>query len=245
MVRNGRRDRGPDRRAIERPALHRLAHRGERRVAGREPQPLDLLLQRRRQRIEQARNGLVETELGDHRRQHGAHAGIRVGAPAGVEPFDARQRKLDGEVVAGGAALQQHLDRADVGAEILVLERAAAGDPGPGGEQQLERPAVAHALGQIAVAVHVGVDQSGMDQPVARIDRDRVGRRREAGRSDLRDGVAGDQDVGRLGAIVTGIDQPPAANNRCALSAMATSQTACLSASTAQGKNTCSTITTA
>ena len=171
VVRNGRRDRGADRRAVERPALHRLAHRGERRVARRKPQPLDLLLQCRRQRIEQAGNRLVEAELGDHRRQHGAHAGIGVGAAAGIQPLHARQRKLDGEVVAGGAALQQHLDRADIGAEILVLERAAAGDPGPGGEQQFERPAVAHALGQIAVAVHVGVDQSGMDQPVARIDR--------------------------------------------------------------------------
>ena len=55
------------------------------------------LLQDRRQRIEQARIGLVEAELGDHWRQHGAHPGIRIDPPAGIEILDARQREFDGE----------------------------------------------------------------------------------------------------------------------------------------------------
>ena len=45
---------------------------------------------------------------------------------------------------------------------------AAAGEPWRGREQQLERPAVAHALAQVAVAVGVGVDQPRVHELVAR-----------------------------------------------------------------------------
>ena len=111
MVRDGRRDRGPDQLAIEAPVRQHVAHGREARLVGRQPQPLDLLLQRRRKHVEQARDRLVEGEVGDHRRHDRAHAGVGVGLGAGAEALGGRLRELDGQVVAGGAALHQHLER--------------------------------------------------------------------------------------------------------------------------------------
>jgi len=195
MVWDGRRDRGPDGFTVLCPAFQCQPDRFQRCVAGRQPQGLHVFAQNRRHGVEQAGNGLKERELSDHRRQHGANAGVPIGPRARFETLNGRQRKLDSEVVARGAALEQHLERADIGAEIFVVGRAVAADPGRGCQQQFERPAIAHALGEIAVTVGVGVDQPGMQQAVARVERHGVGRCRQAGGTDLADGVANDQHI--------------------------------------------------
>src|SRR5262249_18270206 len=136
-------------------------------------------------------------------------------------------------------------ERADVGAQIFVFEIATAGEPGSRREQKLERPAVAHALAEIPVAVGVGVDKAGMQELVARVDHDSVGRRRKVGRPDFLDGVADHQHVGEFGAGPRGIDHSSTANDGFAfLGHGSLLHTVCLSKSTAQGKNARSTITT-
>jgi hypothetical protein len=42
----------------------------------------------------------------------------------------------------------------------------------------------------------------------------RIGGRGQAGRADLRDGVARDQDVGRVRAVRANVEHPAAANDR-------------------------------
>ena len=82
---------------------------------------------------------------------------------AGGKAFRRRLRELDRQVVAGSAPLHQHLEGADVGAQVLILDGSVAADPGSGRKQQFERPTVAHALAQIAVAVGVGIDEARMN----------------------------------------------------------------------------------
>ncbi len=62
--------------------------------------------------------------------------------------------------------------------------------------------------------VGVGVDEPGVKELAACIHDGRVGRRREPGRADLGDGVAGDQDVGRVGAVGAGVEDTAAADDR-------------------------------
>ena len=132
MVRDGWSNGGPHQLSIETPARQDRPHGGEARLVGRHAQPLDLLLQGRGKHIEKARDRLVEGDIGDHGRHHGAHAGICIGLGAGPETFGRRLRELHRQVVAGGAALHQHLERADVRAQVLVLGRAVAANPGSG-----------------------------------------------------------------------------------------------------------------
>ena len=78
--------------------------------------------------------------------------------------------------------------------------------PGSGGEQQFQGPAVAHALGQVAVAVGMGVDQAGVEQHAAGIDDGGIVGRRQPGASDLGDVVAVDQDVGARCGVGRGVE---------------------------------------
>src|SRR2546425_705559 len=105
------------------------------------------------------------------------------------------------------------LDGAQLRAQVLVLERAPAAEPGPCGEQELERPAVTHSLGEVAVRVGVGVDQTGMKQEAARVDDRCIGRRGEPGGADLADRVTVDQHVRRLRAVGADIEQDAAADD--------------------------------
>ena len=86
-------------------------------------------------------------------------------------------------------------------------------DPLARRQQQLERPAVVHALAEIARPVGVGVDQAGMHQPVPGIDHRGAGGRGEAGPADLGDGVALDQDVGGRGLALGDVQKLAAADD--------------------------------
>ena len=64
------------------------------------------------------------------------------------------------------------------------------------------------------MAVGVGIDETWVDQPVGGIDDNGVSRGGEAGRADLGDGVAGDQDVGWRCTVAFDVEQPPVADHR-------------------------------
>ena len=59
--------------------VQRVADRRQRRLAGRQPQRRDPLLQGRRQGVGEAGDRLVEGAVGDHRRDHRAHADFGIG----------------------------------------------------------------------------------------------------------------------------------------------------------------------
>ena len=182
-------DRGRHRRAhpvaVQREAAQRLAQAVEGHLPRREPELVDVGAELRGDDFEQPGDRLVERAVGDHGRHDRAHADLGVGAPHRLEPLGGRHRQLEREIVGGGAALEHHLDRAELRAQVPVLRGAVAADPDRGGEQQLERPAVAHALGEVAVGVRVGVDESGVQEQPARIDQPSLppGRPAPAGRS--------------------------------------------------------------
>ena len=176
--------------------------------------PRHVFLQSRRQHVQQPRDRLVEREARYHRRHHCAHAGVGIGLGAGGEAFGRWLRELDRQVVAGRAALHQHLQGADVGGQILVLGGAVAADPRCSGEQEFERPAVAHTFAEVSVAVRVGIDEPWMNQPVAGIDHSGIGWGSETRRADPGDAVTVDQDVGLRGAMTRDVKHAPIANHR-------------------------------
>jgi hypothetical protein len=53
-----------------------------------------------------------------------------------------------------------------------------------------------------------------MQQRAGGVEHRGAGGRREAGRADLGDGVAGDQEVGGIRAMRTDVEDPAAANDR-------------------------------
>ena len=59
----------------------------------------------------------------------------------------------------------------------------------------------------------VGVDQTRHDEPVRRIDHDGVFGRVDAGRADLDDGIAGDDDIGEISTASFGVEDTAAAND--------------------------------
>ena len=213
-MRYRRRDRGTHPVAVEGPAAQCLADRRQGRLGRREPQFGDPVLERPRQRLHQTGDRFVKAAIGDHRRDDRAHADIGVSLARQCQPFGGRQWPLEGEVIAGGAALHDHLDRAELGREILVLGGAVAGDPRRRAQQQFERPAVAHPFGEVAVAVRMGVDETGMQQPARRRDLDRIGRGRAAGRTDLADRVVLDQDIGGFRGSCGDVEHAAAAQDR-------------------------------
>jgi hypothetical protein len=99
------------------------------------------------QRVDQAGHRLVEGEVGNHGRDHRAQPDLGIGVRHRLHPFDARRRKLEEQVVAGGRALLDMLDGIDERREVLVLVGAAAADPRRGVEEQIEFPKIADALG--------------------------------------------------------------------------------------------------
>src|SRR5262249_46755343 len=90
MAWDGRRDSGPDGFTVLCPAFQCQRDRFQRCVAGRQPQALHVFAQNRRHGVEQAGNGLKERELSDHRRQHGANAGVPIGPRARFETLNGR-----------------------------------------------------------------------------------------------------------------------------------------------------------
>jgi hypothetical protein len=193
MERDGRRQRELHR--LERPLLQRPAHVLRRDLPGRLPEALDLPAQPGWQALHQAGDGFEERDVGHQRRQHAAHADVLVGLRHRRQALDRRQGKFGGKVIGRGAALHHHLGRADLGAEIFVLEAVVDVRPLGGGQQQFERPAIMKAFGKIARAVGVRIDQAGMHEPVLGVDHRRPRGRGEPRPADLGDGVALDQDV--------------------------------------------------
>jgi len=87
------------------------------------------------QGIVQAGDRLVKGAVGNHRRDHRAHADFLIRRGDSRQAVAARQRKFDKEVVAGGAALQHHLNGADLRGQMDVVGVAVAGQPRRGGQQ--------------------------------------------------------------------------------------------------------------
>ena len=214
VMRYRRRDRGTHLVAIEGPAAQRIPDGRQGRLGRRKPQLGDPVLERPRQRIHQTGDRLVKAAIGDHRRHDRAHADIGIGLARQCQSFGGGQWPFEREVIAGGAALHDHLDRAELGRQVLVLGGAVAGDPRRRAQQQFESPAVAHAFGEVSVAVGMRVDEPRMQQPAGRRDLDRVGRRRAAGRTDLADRVVLDQDIGGLRGSCGDVEHVAAAQDR-------------------------------
>jgi hypothetical protein len=168
--RDGRRHRGRDAASVPSPVAHHLLDGGERLLDRRHPECADLGPQVGGQCIEQARDRLVEAAVGDHRADDRTDARVVVRLRDRLQALDRRHRMFVHQVVAGGDALGQHLDRAGQRREVFLFRVALAGRPGAVDQRDLECPAVAHSLHQIAVPVGVGIDETGDDQSVGRIE---------------------------------------------------------------------------
>jgi 2-(1,2-epoxy-1,2-dihydrophenyl)acetyl-CoA isomerase len=213
VVRDRRRDCRAYPLAVERPIAQRRADRRQGRLRRRKSQLGDPLLERRRQRIPKAGDRFIEAPVGDHRGDYRAHPDIGIGPARQRQPFGGRQRPFEGEIITSGATLQHHLDRAELGRQVLILGSAVPGDPRRRAQQQFERPAVAHTLGEVAVPVGVGVDETGMEQPVSRRDLDGVARGGAARRANFADLVVLDQDIRGFRGSGDDVEQAPAAQD--------------------------------
>lgn len=91
-----------------------------------------------------------------------AYADIGIGLTDCGQALCRRHRKLGRKIIGRGAALQHHFGRTDQAREVFVLERAGSGHVGTGRQQQLQRHAVDHAFGEIAVTVGVTIDEAGV-----------------------------------------------------------------------------------
>ena len=156
----------------------------------------------------------MERAVGHHRGHHRAHPRVGVGLSDCLQPLRGRGRKLEAQVVGGGASLADHLHRPDEGGEVLVLEGAPAGDPGGGVEQQLERPAVADALGEVVVAVGMRVDEARHEQAARCVERGGVGGRGHSRQPDLAHRVVRNQDVGGFCRVACDVEQASAPDDR-------------------------------
>ena len=194
MVRDGGRHGQSDARAAQLPAFQRLLHLRHAALVGRHAIALDVLAQARRQSLHQAWNGLEEAGVRHHRRQHRAHADVGIGLADRLQALGRRHGKFRREIVGRGTSLQHHLGRTDHAREIFVLERAMAAHPRTGRQKEFQRQPVAHALGQIAVAVRLAVDQAGMQQAPLGVD----------------ERVALDQDVGMGRGMALDVDHAAA-----------------------------------
>jgi hypothetical protein len=189
VQRNRGAERETDRVALVLPRVERVPHGGEARLPRRELHALDLRASVGRQRVEQAGDRRPERAIRHHGRDHRTHPDFRIRPGHGVQPFERRRRELVEQVVARRAAFRHHLGGDDQRREIPVFEGASTRQPWTGVEEQLQRPPVARAAAEPAVAVRVRVDQSGHQQLAAGVDHPDVGRRCRSGRDDRGDRV--------------------------------------------------------
>ena len=115
MVWDGRPERGAQTVVLKRPVLNQRAAGREAYVVRCSAHRLGLLAQPRWHRFDQSGDGSVEGRVRHHRRDHGAHAHVGVGLCHGLHAFDRRGRDFRDKVVAGGATLAHHFDRANFG----------------------------------------------------------------------------------------------------------------------------------
>ena len=94
----------------------------------------------------------------------------------------------------------------------MSLQRPPAAEPGGGGQQHLQRPFVALAAGQAAMAVGVGIDQAGMHDQAGGVEHLCAVGRGEA-RAHLADHPILDEDVHRHRAAQRGVGQAATADD--------------------------------
>src|SRR4029077_10388239 len=178
----------------------------------RESKPLDSLALRRRQRVEKPIDGLIEVMVGNHRREHDPKSSVPVAAGGRFQPLEARQGKLVEKVVAGSRAQPDHIEPAQKACEIFVFQRPVTVEAGTRIEEELERPAVARTLSQMAMAMRVGIDEARHEQPVGSIDNEGSCRGLEARRSNLADRIPRYQNVGWLRGVALDVEDATAAD---------------------------------
>ena len=171
MMGNGGREREPHPVAGEGPGRARPVPSGHAGLEGFERDRFRLAPQAGGERVQEARNRPVKRAVGHHRGHHRAHSRVGVGLADRLQSFRGRRRELEAEVVGGGTSLAHHLHRSDEGREVLVLESAAAGDPGRRVQQQLQGPTIADTLGEVVVAVGVRVDEARHEHPAGCVER--------------------------------------------------------------------------
>ena len=67
------------------------------------------------------------------------------------EAFAGWQRRLQQQIVAGGHAVPDHIEPVHQAGQLPIFRRAAEIEPGAVMQQQLERPGIARALGEMAM----------------------------------------------------------------------------------------------
>jgi hypothetical protein len=216
MQRNRRRQCRPHPGAVMRPFGQQLLAGLDAGHMGRHAHAFHRLAQRaRRDGLDQAGNRLEEGSVGHHRGDRHAHAGVAIGLRHGRHVVDAGLRHFGEHVVGHGAALADHFRRADQRRHVVVLGLARPAAPRRAVEQKLEVPAVAGALGQVGMRVGMRIDQAGDNQLARGVDHVDGRVDRLAGRQDVLDRVAVDDDVGALAVRAAGIEKKPAAKNLC------------------------------
>ena len=228
MMRDGRPERRAKLVAAPRPVLDQLAAGGEADVIRRGTQGLGLFAQACGHRVDHAGDGPEERRVSHHRRDDRSHSDVGIGPRHRVDAFDRRRGNFGGEVVAGGAALLQHLQRADPGGQIFGLGRASARGPRIGVEQKFQRPAVSHRLAERDRGVGVGIDQPRDQQAIGCVDPFGIAADTLAGRQHGRDRVAIDQQIG-MAAIEPTRRQHAAAMNELLHAGVSTRSTAACS----------------
>ena len=144
--------------------------------------------------------------VGNHRRKHDPQSGVPVAAGGRFQPLEARQGELVEKVVAGSRARPDHVEPAQKAGEIFVLQRPVTIEAGTRIEEELERPAIARTLSQMAMAMRVRIDEAGHEQPVGSIDHEGSRRCLEARRADLADRITHHQNVGGLRGVAPDVE---------------------------------------
>src|SRR5262249_15218631 len=152
VMRDRRRDAEPQPVARVRPSRGEPAQRGDGCVGTAHAHLAGAVARIVGPRVGQAGHRLVEGEIGTQGRDHRAQPDLGIGVRHRLHALDARRRKLEEQVVAGGRALLDMFDGIDERREVLVLVGAAAADPRRGIEEGIGVPEIADALGQAAMA---------------------------------------------------------------------------------------------
>ena len=150
-------------------------------------------------RIDEPGHRLIEGEVRHHGGDHRAQADLVIGARHRLHALDGGSGEFEEQVVAGGEPFST-CSTAVISAESTCPRAPVAADPRRRVEQELEAPEIADAFGQAAMAVGMGIDQAGNDEPPPGVDHLRVGVGHRAGRDDVGNDVAFDDDVAGLAA---------------------------------------------
>jgi hypothetical protein len=200
MQRNSGRKRRPDAAPVMAPSLQDAATDINAGMTGRSNHSAYFVPYLLGHGLNQSRKGVEEAAVGHHGRHDGAHADVMIGLRHSRDAFGRWQRKLDGEIIGGGAAALHHLDSTKSSRKILVLSGAVAADASRCAEKYFKGHAIAdEPLAQPPMAVGVAIDQAGHEQAIGGVKRLGILGSGHAGRTDTADGVVLDQDVGVVG----------------------------------------------